>query len=245
MHLFSKDFGIAIPLANEEHDLHPFVDVLQEVFDRLGVGTAYLVIDTVSKDRTLELCRELAEKDKRFVVIWAPENRNVVDAYLRGLREAYNRGHELILEMDAGMSHDPRAITKFIRVLNEGDECAFGSRFINGGSMADSQLSRKLLSKIGTICAKIFLGAKMKDMTSGYQGYHRNIVGRFLEYSFRSKAHFYQVEMRYLLRNTRYLEIPIHYRAPSKRVSKNAIRNALKTLLYYFWKRITLRSISI
>ena len=69
MHLFSKDFGIAIPLANEEHDLHPFVDVLQEVFDRLGVGTAYLVIDTVSKDRTLELCRELTEKDKGFVVI--------------------------------------------------------------------------------------------------------------------------------------------------------------------------------
>jgi dolichol-phosphate mannosyltransferase len=53
------------------------------------------------------------------------------------------------------------------------------------------------------------------------------------------------VEMRYLLRNTRYLEIPIHYRAPSKRVSKNAIKNALRTLLYYFWKRITFRSISI
>jgi len=245
MHLYSRDFGIAIPMANEEPDFHNFVVVLQNVFDRLGVGKAYLVIDTASKDLTLELCRELAEKDKRFVVIWAPENRNVVDAYLRGLREAYNGGHELIIEMDAGLSHDPRAIIKFIRVLNEGDECAFGSRFINGGSMADSPLTRKLLSKIGTLCTKIFLGAKMKDMTSGFQGYHRDIVGRFLEYPFRSKAHFYQAEMRYLLRNTRYLEIPIHYRAPSKRVSKNAIRNALGTLLYYFWKRITLRIISI
>jgi dolichol-phosphate mannosyltransferase len=85
MHLYSRDFGIAIPMANEEPNFHPFVNVLQEVFDRLGVGKAYLVIDSVSKDRTLELCRELAEKDKRFVVIWAPENRNVVDAYLRGL----------------------------------------------------------------------------------------------------------------------------------------------------------------
>jgi len=245
MHLYSRDFGIAIPMANEEPDFHNFVVVLQNVFDRLGVGKAYLVIDTASKDLTLELCRELAEKDKRFVVVWAPENRNVVDAYLRGLREAYNGGHELIIEMDAGLSHDPRAITKFIRVLNEGDECAFGSRFINGGSMTDSPLTRKLLSKIGTLCTKIFLGAKMKDMTSGFQGYHRRIVGRFLEYPFRSKAHFYQAEMRYLLRNTRYLEIPIHYRTPSKRVSRNAIRNALGTLLYYFWKRITLRSISI
>ena len=61
----------------------------------------------------------------------------MVDAYIKGLRVAYEAGHELIIEMDAGLSHDPRAIPMFLRVLNEGNECAFGSRFTNGGSMGN------------------------------------------------------------------------------------------------------------
>jgi dolichol-phosphate mannosyltransferase len=237
--------AVAIPMANEENEFDPFVSTLKEVFNRLGFGTAYFVIDNVSKDRTLELCKELSSRDSRFVTIWAPENRNVVDAYLRGIREAYERGHELIIEMDAGMSHDPRALTKFIRVLNEGNECAFGSRFINGGSMADSSFFRVFMSKAGTICARVFLGAKMHDMTSGFQGFHREIVRRFIDYPFRSKAHFYQTEIRYLLRKTRYLEIPIHYRAPSNRISKNAITDSIKTLMYYMGKRFSFDSVAL
>ncbi len=242
---YDNNFAVTIPMANEEKDFDEFTGVLRNVFDKLGSGTAYLVVDKVSKDRTLELCRELEAKDKRFVTIWAPENRNVVDAYLRGLKEAYDRGHDLIIEMDAGMSHDPRAIIMFIRVLNEGNECAFGSRFINGGSMADSPFFRRWLSKTGTILTNLLLGTRMYDMTSGFQGFHREIVGEIIKYPFKSTAHYYQTEMRYLLRKKRYREIPIHYRAPSKRVSRGAIRNALKVLLYYFYRRITFRPVSL
>jgi len=242
---FNCDWAIAVPLANEENEFDIFINNVRKEFDLLKGGKAYFVIDNVSKDRTLELCRELSAKDDRFVTIWAPENRNVVDAYMRGLKEAYDQGHDFIIEMDAGMSHDPRAIPMFLRILNEGNECAFGSRFINGGSMADSPLSRKVLSKTGTYLSNTFLGSKMYDMTSGFQGYHREILGKILDYKFKSKAHFYQVELRYLLRKTRYAEIPIHYRAPSKRVSKGAIKNALYTLLYYFGKRLMLKPTSL
>jgi len=242
---YNNNFAVTIPMANEEADFVPFIESLKEVFDRLGTGKAYFVIDKVSHDNTLELCRELEKKDSRFVTIWAPENRNVVDAYLRGLKEAYLNGHDIIIEMDAGLSHDPRAIIMFIRVLNEGNECAFGSRFINGGSMADSPMKRRLLSKNGTRLTNLLLGSRMYDMTSGFQAFHRDIVGQILSYPFLSKAHYYQTEMRYLLRKKRYREIPIHYRAPSKRVSEKAIKNALSVLFYYFIKRITFNAISI
>jgi len=234
-----------VPLANEEPDFAEFAQVFTEVLDAMKSGQVYLIVDNVSKDRTLELCRELSARDPRYITIWAPENRSIVDAYMRGLREGLDRGHEIIIEMDAGLSHDPRALPMFLRVLTEGNECAFGSRYINGGSMADSPPFRRFLSKGGTIAAKCLLGAALSDMTSGYQGFRRDVLKRLLAYPLRSRAHFYQTEVRYLLRHSRLIEVPIHYRAPSPRVSNNAIKNAIQVLLYYFSRRITGRALSI
>jgi dolichol-phosphate mannosyltransferase len=236
---YYKKWAIVIPLANEEKDFKPFIEMLNFVIDELNPGNIYFVIDKASKDRTLELCQELSLKDARYVTVWAPENRNVVDAYVRGLRAAYEAGHDIIIEMDAGLSHDPRAIPMFLRVLNEGNECAFGSRFINGGSMGDSPFKRRVLSKTGTVLANLLLGTKLRDMTSGYQGFHRDVVAKLITHEFKSKAHFYQTELRYLLRKKRIVEVPIHYQAPSPRVSSKAIKNAYLTLFYYFIQRIT------
>lgn len=237
-----NDWALIVPLANEEAEFAMFITALRTMLDRLNSGTVYLVVDNVSKDRTLELCQALERDDHRFKAVWAPENRNVVDAYIRGYREAFRNGHELIIEMDAGLSHDPRALPMFLRVLNEGNECAFGSRFINGGSITESNYKRTVLSKVGTILSNMLLGSRMYDMTSGYQGFHREVVGRFLAYPLLSKAHFYQTELRYLLRDTRYAEIPIHYKAPSPRVSSNAIGDSLRVLLHYFKLRLLFRA---
>lgn len=232
------DFAIVIPMANEEPDFFPFVTKLKKSITRLGSGKIYFVVDDVSKDKTLELCYQVSEEDKRFVTLYAPENKNIVDAYMRGYREALQNRHEIIIEMDAGMSHDPDALPIFLRVLNEGNECAFGSRFINGGSICDSTWKRTFLSKFGTISANLLLGSRMDDMTSGYQGFHREIVEKFINYKFYSTGHFYQTELRYLLRKSKFLEVPIHYRAPSPSVSQSSLKNALLSLFYYFGKRL-------
>ena len=242
---FNNDWAVVIPMANEEEDFSPFVTLLIHVLTKLGSGTVYFVVDGVSEDKTLELCSNLALTDSRFHTVWAPENRNVVDAYLAGYRKAYEMGHNFIIEMDAGLSHDPRALPMFLRVLNEGNECAFGSRFINGGSMTDSEFNRWFLSKFGTLVSNFMLGTSLRDMTSGFQGFHRDVVKLFLDYQLQSKAHFYQTEIRYLLRNKRYMEVPIHYRAPSPSVSKKAIANSRETLLYYFFRRLSGKSISL
>lgn len=230
---FNNDWALIIPMANESKEFDDLVQVLAFVMDKLETGKIYFIVDKASTDNTLELCKNLAAKDLRFEAIWAPENRNVVDAYLRGYQIALHNKHKFILEMDAGLSHDPRAIPMFLRVLNEGNECAFGSRNMNGGSNADSPFRRRFISTFGTVLANIFLGTRMSDMTSGFQGFHANVVRAFLDYGLKSKAHFYQTELRYLLRNTRYMEVPIHYRAPSPSVSKNALKDSLKVFLYY------------
>lgn len=236
------DFAVIIPMANEKEEFLPFTTLLAEVLDNLECGLVYFVIDKVSKDNTLELCNELSTKDNRFITIWAPENKNVVDAYLRGYKEALQNKHEIIIEMDGGLSHDPRALPMFLRVLNEGNECSFGSRFINGGSIFDSTWKRTFLSKIGTTLSNILLGSSMYDMTSGYQGFHANIVEKFLAHGLLSKAHFYQTELRYLLRKTKYAEVPIHYRSPSPSVSKKAIYNSIAVLFHYFLLRLKFKA---
>ena len=189
----NKTFAVVIPLANEEDTFDKFTSRLIETLDYIvQKSTVYMVIDNVSKDNTLQLCKELSARDSRFVTVWAPENRNVVDAYIRGYKEALKGNFDYIIEMDGGLSHDPHALPMFIRNLNEGHNCVYGSRFINGGSIFDSNWKRSVLSRGGTILSNMLLGTGMKDMTSGYMGFHADVARKFVEYDLLSKAHFYQ-----------------------------------------------------
>lgn len=239
---YPNNWAVVIPLANEEAELPELAAALSRVMDTAVGGVVYFVVDAVSKDRTLECCRDLEKQDRRFITKEIPQNRNIVDAYINGFRAALADGHEIIIEMDGGLSHDPRAIPAFLRALNEGNDCAFGSRYINGGSMVDSPFKRRLLSKGGSLLARGLLGAKLADMTSGFQGFRRGVLLKVVEYPLLSKAHFYQTELRYLLRKQKLIEVPIHYRAPSPRVSRGAIRNSLAVLLHYCLLRIQGRS---
>ncbi len=243
--LYSKNWAIFVPMANEEKDFRAFIDALNFVINELNPAQVYFIVDTISKDHTLSLCRELSAMDQRYVTVWSPESKNVVDAYLKGMKVAYEAGNELIIEMDAGLSHDPRTIPMFLKVLNEGYECAFGSRFIHGGSMGNSPFKRRFLSKMGTTLSNLLLGTKLHDMTSGYQGFHRNAVAKIIQYKFKSTGHFYQTELRYLLRKHKIFEVPIHYQAPSPNVSQKSIANSFQTLAYYFFRRITGRSVEL
>src|SRR5437762_2611957 len=141
------NWGLVVPMANEEPDFFPFVSSLKKTLDEIQSGKVYFVVDTVSTDKTPGLCNQLSKEDSRFTMVWAPENKNVVDAYIRGYQEALKNNHDFVIEMDAGLSHDPKSLPIFLNHLNEGYECVFGSRFIQGGSMGDSPANRRSLSK--------------------------------------------------------------------------------------------------
>ena len=112
-------------------------------------------------------------------------------------------------------------------------------------SIFQSNIKRTILSKSGTVLSNVLLGTKLHDATSGFQGFHAHIVKKFVEYPLLSKAHFYQTELRYLLRETRFIEVPIHYRAPSPSVSKKAILNSFSVLGHYLKLRLQSKSAKI
>ena len=220
-------FGVVIPLANEEGTIIPLLD---RILAQLTPADAiFCVLDNVSRDRTRELITRRGAIDRPVNCVWAPENRCVVDAYFRGYRAAMEAGCEYILEMDGGFSHSPEEIPGFIRAMEEGYDFAGGSRFSRGGSHSGS-FNRRLVSWGGTVLANALLGTRMRDMTGGFECFNRRAMELVLSHGVRSRAHFFQTEIRYLMHRLRWTEVPINYRNPSPSVGTGNVREAFGTL---------------
>jgi dolichol-phosphate mannosyltransferase len=222
--------GIVCPMANEEKSACRLVaQVLEETKD-FGDVRFYAILDRVSRDKTREALDELAVSETRLSVVWTPEGRNVVDAYVSGYREAIAAGHDYVLEMDAGFSHRPGDLPKFFEKMDEGYDCVFGSRFMPGGSMTDTAWHRRLISRGGTTMANLLLGTRLHDMTSGFELFSRAALIRILEHGIRSQAHFFQTEIKYHARQMRVVEVPISYTATAPAVKLGSLGDAFKNL---------------
>jgi dolichol-phosphate mannosyltransferase len=226
-HAAATGLGVVIPLANEEATI---VSLLKDILVHLRKNDRiFCVLDTVSRDRTRELVQDAARCDNRVCEVWAPENRCVVDAYFRGYRSGLDAGCAWILEMDGGYSHDPAEIPRFIEAMQPGVDCIVGSRFCPGGKYS-GRWSRYLLSRIGSIAANLMLATRMSDMTSGFECFSRETMQYVVDQGVRSRAHFFQTEIRFMLRNRNWTEVPITYTNPSNSVGSEAISESLRTL---------------
>jgi len=231
--------GIVCPMANERDTAVEFVRAVLGQCDGFHEVVFFAVLDNKCKDGTTDLLRQMAASETRLNVVWAPENRCVVDAYVRGYREALKAGCDWILEIDAGFSHDPSDMPRFFERLDEGYECVFGSRFCEGAKLSETPLKRRIISKGGTILANMLLGTRLKDMTSGFELFSRKAMQRVLEKGIRSKAHFFQTEIKTYCRVFRCAEVPIHYSAPSNSVNRQVLADAFGNLFRLFRLRIT------
>jgi dolichol-phosphate mannosyltransferase len=231
--------GIVSPMANEEASAVRFVEAVLAQCEPRGFKSVhfFVVLDRVSKDRTRELLEEMKKETPALEVVWSPENRSVVDAYVRGYREALNAGCDWILEIDAGFSHQPSDIPQFFDKMSEGYDCVFGSRFCAGGSISDSSTKRKFISRGGSLLANLLLGTKLKDMTSGFEMFTRGALEEVLRKGIRSRGPFFQTEIKVYCRNLRIVEIPIQYRAASHNVGNQALKDSFSNL----WRLFRLR----
>ena len=242
MPLKAEDYlGIVCPMANEGPDAVRFTkEVLQHCPQERAI-TFFAVLDNATKDNSVELLREYASAESRLRVVWAPENRSVVDAYLRGYREALSVGCTWILEIDAGFSHRPDEVPRFLAKTNEGYDCVFGSRFMPGGAITDKSMKRYLVSRGGTVLANLMLRTRQTDMTSGFELFSRRALKMVLARGIQSRAHFFQTEIKFHCRNLNYIEIPIHYRSPSPRLGSPALKEAFRQLWRLAKERRTYR----
>jgi dolichol-phosphate mannosyltransferase len=233
------NLGIVCPMANERETAEQLARSVLDKCRGFKSVRFFAILDKSCKDGTFELLQNLKDKPSELNVVWAPENTCVVDAYVRGYKEAVGAGCDWILEMDAGFSHQPEEIPRFLEKMQEGYDCVFGSRFCHGGQFTDSPLSRRFISRGGSILTNILLGTKLKDMTSGFEMFTKDALQKVLDKGIRSRGHFFQTEIKTHCRKMRITEIPIHYRSPSNNVNTGVLLDSFKNLLGLFAKRIT------
>ena len=237
----SIHLGIVCPMANEQDTAERFTkEILREcnIFKKVSF---FVVFDNSCTDDTINIEKSLAQADERINVIWAPENKCIVDAYIRGYNEALNADCDWILEIDAGFSHQPSDMVRFIEKLNSGNnyDCIFGSRLCKGGELSDLPLGRYILSKWGTVVSNLLLGTTLSDMTSGYQLFKREALQRVLDKGIKSKGHFFQTEIKAFCSNMNLAEVPIHYKSPSSNMNMKIIIDAYYNLFMLFKMRVS------
>src|SRR5256714_7402044 len=183
-------------MANEAETATRFVDSVLANCAALGHKKFLAIVDEASRDDTRGVLEAHARTTPELGVIWAPENRGVVDAYVRGYREALQTNADWILEIDAGFSHQPSDIPSLLEKMRHGYDCVFGSRFCAGGSFVDRSFARYWISFGGTLATNFLLGSKLTGMPSGLQLFTRQALEIILLRGIRSRVPFFRTDMK-------------------------------------------------
>lgn len=233
--------GIVTPMANEIDNAEDFVSAVLSVcgrypFERVEM---YVVFDKTCTDGTLAAMQSMATREPRLKIVWAPENRCVVDAYLRGYREAITRGNDWVLEIDAGFSHDPEQIPLLISEMAKGRDCVFGVRFGLPEARFSGNLKRRLISWGGTKITNLLLGTRLRDMTSGFELFSCEVLEHILSKGIQSRGPFFQTEIRAHAHGLNIAQVPIHYHSPSHHIGSDSVKEAFKVLWQLYGDRKT------
>ncbi len=220
---------VIMPVANEEDTMANILDrILGLPYDNLYI---YPIIDHYSHDSTEAIIDDYELKtNHRVHKVFFHESTGVASCYMKGYEEALNDHADYIIEMDAGGSHSPETLPKYIELLDQGYECIWGSRFIDGGIDDNMPWYRRLLSRGGTFLANTVLRTKLHDMTSGFEAFRAEALSQFDFSRFLSRGHVFQTEMRFYCRNCRGIEVPIHYVGGDSSLKMRTVVRALSIL---------------
>jgi dolichol-phosphate mannosyltransferase len=195
-----------------------------------------LVVDDGSPDGTGALVEQLARREPRVGLLSRPGKLGLGTAYIAGFRRALDEGAQLIVEMDADFSHDPRYLPALIDAASEYD-LVLGSRYVPGGGTTDWGLSRKMISRGGNLYAGIILGLPVADSTGGFRCYRRKVLEAIDLGAVRSNGYAFQIEMVYRARaaGARIGEVPIIF--PDRRVGQSKMsRRIVIEALVNVWR---------
>ena len=230
---------IIIPTYNEKDN----IPILLGRLLNLRPDLEMLVVDDNSPDGTGKQVKKFTAENLRVHLLERAKKQGIGPAYLAGFKWGLERGYEILIEMDADLSHRPRYIPKFLELLKTHDLVA-GSRWMPGGGIANWPFSRVLLSRIANIYSKWILGVRIDDLTGGYTAYRREVLEGIDLNDVRSDGYCFQIEMKYraFKRGFKIVETPIQFtdrKAGNSKISRRIVYEALLKVWYLRYKGMT------
>jgi dolichol-phosphate mannosyltransferase len=231
----SERILVIIPTYNERTNVSLIVPAVLEQDPRLHV----LVVDDSSPDGTGELADELAAADSRVHVLHRSAKEGLGRAYIAGFRWALERGYDLICEMDADFSHDPKFLPELLRAAREAD-LVIGSRYKQGVNVINWPISRLLLSLGANEYARRITGLPLTDSTGGFKCFRRAVLEAIDLDAVRSNGYAFQIEMSFRAwkKGFRLAEIPIVFTDRVEGQSKMSKRIVREAIWMVWWLRL-------
>ncbi|MFY9264454.1 MAG: polyprenol monophosphomannose synthase [Solirubrobacterales bacterium] len=224
---------LILPTYNEAENIGPMVAAAAQRLSENVRDHTILIVDDNSPDGTGAAADLLAESYPTVRVLHRIEKQGLGRAYLAGFELALEGGAELIVEMDADFSHDPRDLGRLIRAAHGECDLAIGSRYVPGGGIRDWGLGRRLLSRAGCQYARAILGIDVRDLTGGFKCFRRETLEAIDLQRVISNGYGFQIELTYraIRAGMRVLEVPIWFTERRAGESKMSPRIAIEAAI--------------
>ena len=226
----SKKIVICLPTYNEATNIEY---TITEILKRLPYCQIF-IIDDNSPDGTGSIADRLAKATPNIRVIHRPEKQGLGVAYRHGFRVALcQTDADLIIQMDADMSHNPLHLWEMITTAESAD-LVIGSRYVQSGRTENWNVIRQGISAFGSFYAKRILSLPYNDLTSGFKVWSRDLLETILKHKITSNGYSFQIEMTYYahLLNAHIIEIPIVFVDRNIGKSKMTLGNVFEA----FWR---------
>ena len=223
---------IIIPTYNEALTVERIIRAAVGELDAVVPGDyRVLVVDDNSPDGTGTIADGLAQQLAAVEVLHRPGKAGLGHAYLAGFERALGEGAQLVVEMDADYSHDPRYLKDLLAAAETAD-LVLGSRYVPGGGVRNWGFLRRLISRGGGLYARVILRVGIHDLTGGFKCIRREVLEAIDLPSIRAEGYVFQIEVTYraLLAGFRVKEIPIVFVDRTLGTSKMSTRIAVEAM---------------
>lgn len=238
---------ILVPTYNEAGNVPKLVPRIGAVIEKIkNWHIQVLVIDDSSPDGTADVVRQLQKKHDFLELLINKKKSGLGGAYLKGMAQAFgSMKADVVFEMDADLSHDPKKIPEFLAALDAGADMVLGSRYIPGGSIPSNWgPHRKLLSIFGNLfISLVLLSRAVRDWTGGYRAIRKSVyeaVREEMEHSTRFTGYTFQIGFLHkaLRKGFKITEVPFHFIDRTVGESKLGTEYIVNTLQYILKVRI-------